>query len=127
VSETEARACLTKLEVLVAKFDEIFALLGDKRRLHGEEQRRAQDVLRQLKAALRDEYARMVRAESAGDLSYAERTWYMRPVQQASARMNVRVNSVPDQRWFHDLYSPQGDLKHAAIELRAHLKLPLQG
>ena len=117
--EAEKRACLAKLDDLAAQIDAVLAVFGKRTRLAGPDKIRAQELLRQLKGRLNDEYHRTSRDRAL--LNWTEQTSYAPAVHEASAGISVRVNSIPDQRWFDDLGGTRFDIEFYARQLRDQL------
>ena len=107
-----------KLETFDRRFEEILKLLAWNLPLNIELKRRVQLLLRSLKADLGSEYKKMdtVRGEVA--LNKIEKAYYKPSVQKAFVDISVKWNSVPNRKWFSELYSARISITYTLDQLR---------
>ena len=101
----EERQPLQRLTVYRHRIQEIINLIGERNQLFGPERTQAQELLKTLKAELKDEYMRCDTQRTRKQMSEAELQWYCRAIQETYVEIErVRVNSTPRQQRTSRLY-----------------------
>lgn len=117
MSHQEELDVLDRLKRIRDEIDALIDLIDDKRRLFGSEKERAQMMLKELKGNLRAEYKRGDTVKGRAQMTEAERRFYHPAVHEAYIHISVRINSVPDQKWYSDLYDAQIDIEFYLSQL----------
>lgn len=121
MSEAEMHKCLGELDALKAKFDAIFSFFGDKRILFGADRARAREMLRDLKDTLERECRRVSGVRGQPRLNDTESAYYAPAVQEASANLSIKTNSIPDAMWLSEVYDGAFTIDYYADQLRSEL------
>lgn len=96
--------CITKLENLENRILAIDNLIANKRRLCGDEKQIAQDLLKNLKQWLKEEYRRVSSTHGEAGLNPIELAYYAPAVYEVITRIRIKTNSIPNQIWTSELY-----------------------
>jgi hypothetical protein len=123
-AEAEVEDVKDRLRAHDAIFEQILALIQDKRRLSPEEKQRAQKLLKLLKANLEEDCKEEGRR---GDkMTDCERRFYYPAVRKALANIRVRSNTDPiKSNWHAELSGARMDITHPLFKLE-HRKKPDQ-
>lgn len=93
-------------------------LIGERKRLDGEEQVQAQQLLKRVKAELIHDYKHGISKQGEANASEDEQAFFP-AVHEASCAIHVPVNTIPGPTWVSDLYSAQGLLQYYIHQLES--------
>ena len=110
--------CIEKMTEFVTRMKEIMDLIGEKDRLFGEEQQKAQSLMKSLKEDLKSESKRMGSVKGHEKLSRIERAVYFPAIKEACAHLKVKWNSIPNDHWMSKLYESKLDIEHLLRDLK---------
>lgn len=115
---------MTKEECIVAlqEYDDaiqaLLNLFDDKGNLMPGNRERAEAMLRDLKAALKEDYKRRDTIVGRGAMSAVEDAFFQPAIQGANAYLSVKVNSRPSAAWLEDLYYIRVDIARNLHQLK---------
>lgn len=108
-TEYQKQAVLDVLQKYKSRFDELMSLV-DRFIKSGAGKLEAQEMMKSLKDDLKAER----KTQESGTV---ERFLYQ-TLQESSSRVTVRWNTIPNQKWFDDLYNSQADITIAIGQVK---------
>lgn len=117
MQNVETKNFYLRLKVIYEKLDELMQTV-DNKRLYGSEKLHAQTMLRELKSSLDAEKRRYNGVRKKARMTTIEKGFYYPAVSEASSRINVKWNSIPNHQWFSELYEAKTDIEYYMDQLR---------
>jgi hypothetical protein len=118
---SDERKVRDKLREWSDRLSEGLALFGQTSSVSAPDKARRQAWYRKIQADMRAEAQRAASIQSAMPLTPAERRWYARPIQHASAHLTARTNAAP-QTVFRSLFVARADIEIGISRMRDALK-----
>jgi len=115
------QACYDRLIYFNDAIQEILLLFKDENMLSGKKKKRAQELLRKLKKELNQDYRSRDKATIKRKMSEVERYYYFPTIHEASSRIRVKVNSIPDSKWINQLREAQIDIQYMMDQVKDKL------
>ncbi|HEX2950930.1 MAG TPA: hypothetical protein VHV83_15410 [Armatimonadota bacterium] len=117
VNDPERESICRRLKGHHALMQELIDLIGERRRIDGNEREQAQQLLKQIKAELIHDYKHGVSLQGQANASEDELAFFFPAIHEALCTIHVRVNSIPGPSWISDLFSAQGLLQYYIQQL----------
>jgi len=115
------QSCYDRLKYFNDAIQEILLIFKDENMLTGEKKKRAQELLRKLKKEFNQDYHSRDKVSIKKKMSEVERYYYFPTIHEASSRIRVKVNSVPDNKWINQLCEAQINIQYMMDQIKDKL------
>lgn len=112
----ESQSVIERLKAYKTQFDDLLALL-ENLPLQRKDKIKAQEMLKTLKEALKNDYRAGDTIRGQERMTEAERQYFHPAVHEAYADIQTRWNTVPNEEWRSDLYGAQISITHMLHQL----------
>jgi hypothetical protein len=117
--DNERVSVIARLEAYNQRFEAILEMLRGQLPLRGVAKVEAQAKLKSLKQDLGEEFRLMSSVRGEASLTEIEKAFYAPAISQTFTEISIPTNSIPDGKWFSELYGAQMNILHTLNELRA--------
>ena len=114
IEETD---CINRLQEIEQMFENILKLINPIVTLDRESRLKAQELLKVLKNHLKEEVHFYTSEKNKDKITLIDKNFYLPAILDAKSHLRIKVNSVPNQKWFADIYSAEGDISHWRYKL----------
>lgn len=105
------KECEESLKHFVNAINEIIQFWGSETHLSRSDKSIVQSKLRILKSEFKLAYDSRSTIKGSNEMSRFEAAFFYPAIHESMTKISVRVNSQPDEKWQHELYSAQYILK----------------
>ncbi len=97
--------CINRLKEIDQMFENIIEMIKMPYNLNRESRCKAQDLLKELKSHLKEEVHLYTVEKNNDEISPTDKNFYIPAILDAKSHLCIKVNSLPSDKWFNDLYS----------------------
>ncbi len=124
---SDEQHCLERLEYHESRLDTLVQLLGRSGRVVGRDDALTRELYRSIKTGLTDEAYRSDTAGGVTALTDAETIWYQTDVAKAYLELQAPTTAILDRQLLANVGQARGTIRHALVQLRAHLGIKSEG
>jgi len=114
IEETD---CINRLQEIEQMFDNILKLRNPIGTLDRESRLKAQELLKVLKNRLKEEVHFYTSEKNKDKITPIDKNFYIPAILDAKSHLCIKVNSVPNEKWFTDLYSAKYYISYCLHDL----------
>jgi hypothetical protein len=113
-----AEECIHYLTVYCEAIQEIVALIENNNQISREHTEKAQELLKKLKNMFQQDYKSRDTRQGRQTMSRVEKTSFFPAIHEASTRIYVKTNSLPNEKWVMQLLDARSEIKYYLDGLR---------
>ena len=110
--------CISHLQSYSNAIDEIFTLFDDRGFVLKGQKEKAQTLLTKLKEEFKNDYKSRDTNRGDEQMSDVERRYFFPAIHEAHTSIHIKTNSIPSEKWYHELGDAQSTIKYYLYQLR---------